>query len=162
MKPINILIGIIILASAGIVYASVSKNNSIVNDVESNNSSDKMKAIVYKTPTCGCCTKYTSYLEDNGFEVETKMMNDLSSIKNKHGIASNMESCHTVEIGNYFVEGHVPMEAIKDMLTKQPEIDGIALPEMPTGSPGMPGIQREPFEIFSIKNGKATNYMSIE
>jgi hypothetical protein len=30
----------------------------------------------------------------------------------------------------YFIEGHIPIEAINKLLTEKPEIDGIALPEM--------------------------------
>ncbi len=41
----------------------------------------------------------------------------------------------------YFIEGHVPIEAIEKLLTEKPEIDGIALPQMPSGSPGMSGFK---------------------
>ena len=30
------------------------------------------KAMVYKSPTCGCCSKWIDHMEDNGFEVEFK------------------------------------------------------------------------------------------
>jgi hypothetical protein len=61
-----------------------------------------------------------------------------------------MESCHTVEIENYFVEGHVPIEAIQKLLNEKPDINGIALPGMPSGSPGMPGLKMEKFKIHQI------------
>jgi hypothetical protein len=54
-------------------------------------------------------------------------------------------SCHTAKIGNYIVEGHVPAAAVAKLLEQQPEIKGIALPGMPSGSPGMdgpPGVYR--------------------
>ncbi len=54
----------------------------------------------------------------------------------------------------YFIEGHVPIEAIEKLLTEKPEIDGIALPGMPSGSPGMPGFKLSPFKIHSVKNGQ--------
>lgn len=31
-----------------------------------------------------------------------------------------------------------------------PAIDGIALPEMPQGSPGMPGEKDEPFVVYEL------------
>lgn len=34
-----------------------------------------------------------------------------------------------------------------------PAIDGIALPGMPPGSPGMPGIKAAPFEALAIVDG---------
>jgi hypothetical protein len=33
----------------------------------------------------------------------------------------------------YFIESHVTIEAIEKLLNEKPEIDGIALPEMPSG-----------------------------
>jgi len=54
----------------------------------------------------------------------------------------------------YFIEGHIPIEAIEKLLTEKPEIDGIALLEMPSGSPGMLGFKLAPFKIHSIKNGQ--------
>jgi hypothetical protein len=54
----------------------------------------------------------------------------------------------------YFIEGHIPIEAINKLLTEKPEINGIALPQMPSGSPGMTGFKLSPFKIHSIKNGQ--------
>ena len=72
-----------------------------------------------------------------------------------------MESCHTAIFGDYFVEGHVPIEAVNKLLEEKPDIDGIALPEMPSGSPGMPGPKLEPFKIYSIKDGQASEFLSL-
>ncbi|GIW66574.1 MAG: hypothetical protein KatS3mg095_0472 [Candidatus Parcubacteria bacterium] len=54
----------------------------------------------------------------------------------------------------YFIEGHIPIEVIQKLLTEKPDIDGIALPGMPSGSPGMPGFKIYPFKIHSVKNGE--------
>jgi len=72
-----------------------------------------------------------------------------------------MQSCHTTEIGDYFVEGHVPIEAIDKLLAEKPDIDGITLPDMPAGSPGMPGVKREEFVIYSLKDGESSEFMRI-
>ena len=53
-------------------------------------------------------------------------------------------------IGGYFVEGHVPVEAIEKLLTEKPDIAGIAMQGMPLGSPGMPGDKVMPFIIFAV------------
>ena len=86
---------------------------------------------------------------------------NMQSIKTKYDIPKNMESCHTSIIDNYFVEGHIPLEAINKLLIEKPLIDGIALPNMPSGSPGMPGIKRETFVIYSITNGQIGEFMRI-
>jgi hypothetical protein len=54
----------------------------------------------------------------------------------------------------YFIEGHIPIEAIEKLLTEKPEIEGIAIPEMSSGSHGMSGFKLSPFKIHSIKNGQ--------
>ena len=85
----------------------------------------------------------------------------MSAIKNQHQIPSNMESCHTAIIDNYFVEGHVPVEAVEKLLTEKPDIDGISLPEMPAGTPGMPGTKQGDWQIYSLKNNQISEYMSL-
>ena len=74
----------------------------------------------------------------------------MSVIKQNHGVRANLEGCHTTVIGDYVVEGHVPVTAIKRLLTEKPAIKGISLPGMPEGSPGMSGEKEGPFEILSI------------
>ena len=47
----------------------------------------------------------------------------------------------------------MPSEAIMKLLKERPAIDGIALPGMPAGSPGMPGLKTEAFIIYTITDG---------
>ncbi len=119
------------------------------------------KAVLYKSPNCGCCVGYAKALRQNGFEVEIISVNDISSIKNKYGIPTDKQSCHTVVIGDYFVEGHVPMEAVNKLVKENPDIDGIGLPRMPTGTPGMPGPKRGPFNIYQLNNGEFSQFMVL-
>ncbi len=116
---------------------------------------------LYSSPTCGCCHEYEKYLEENGFEVESISMEDLTEIKDNLSIPADMQSCHTVMIEGYFVEGHVPVEAIRKLLEEQPSIDGIALPGMPAGSPGMGGEKAEPFVIYSITDGEVEEFVTL-
>ena len=120
-----------------------------------------IKAVVYKSPTCGCCGRYVSYLEKNGFKTETVITKDMNSIKKKYKIPGNMESCHTVVIGNYFIEGHIPIAAVDKILEEKPKISGIALPGMPSGAPGMPGRKLESFKIYSLLDGTPSEFMVI-
>jgi len=115
----------------------------------------------YRSPTCGCCVGWEEYLEAVGFEVESVVSDDVAAIKDDLQIPDEMRSCHTAIIGEYFVEGHVPVEAIQKLLEEQPEIDGIALPGMPQGSPGMGGEKSEPFVIYSVPDGSVDEFMTI-
>lgn len=112
-----------------------------------------LRAVVHKTPTCGCCANYITYLKREGFDVEVQNHDDLSSIKDQYGIPEGLASCHTTVIGDYVSEGHVPVENILSMLDEKPAIAGIALPGMPAGSPGMGGISRGTFSVYGFTAG---------
>jgi hypothetical protein len=55
----------------------------------------------------------------------------------------------------------MPIEAVNKLLTEKPDIDGISLPDMPAGSPGMPGIKREEFIIYSLTDGNSEEFMRL-
>lgn len=117
---------------------------------------------LYKTPTCGCCLGYADALREEGFTVEVVAEQDLRPIKQQHHIPADKESCHTSVIGEYVVEGHVPMAAVERLLTEQPNIAGIGLPSMPSGTPGMPGPKFAPYEIYQLSAaGDASPYMTL-
>lgn len=116
---------------------------------------------IYKSPNCGCCVGHAAELERNGFDVQIIPTYDMEFIKTKHQIPSEMESCHTSIIGDYFVEGHVPIKAINKLLEENPDIDGISLPRMPSGTPGMPGVKKGEWVIYSLSNGKYSEFMRI-
>ncbi len=116
---------------------------------------------LYKSPLCGCCGEYVKYLQRNGFEVNVVSTVDMDNIKTDNGIPYDMQSCHTMTVDGYYIEGHVPVEAVNIMLAEKPDVDGIALPGMPAGSPGMSGIKRGEFVVYSIVDGEETPYKVI-
>ena len=116
---------------------------------------------VFKTPSCGCCYGYVLFLEEEKFKVKQTDMRSLHTIKQKYNIPVEMQSCHTTIMGKYFIEGHVPFDAVEKLLKEQPDIDGIALPGMPIGTPGMPGDKDEPYVIYQLKDGKSSVFMTI-
>jgi hypothetical protein len=126
--------------------------------------SDVKKITVYQSATCGCCQIYKTYLGEHGFGVETTYTEEMDSVKRQYQIPEDMESCHTaiIEDYQYFIEGHVPVAAIEKLLKEKPDIDGIILPEMPAGAPGMAGVQAEPFIIYALSDGQASTFMTIE
>jgi hypothetical protein len=64
-------------------------------------------------------------------------------------------------VGDHVVEGHVPVEAIEKLLRDRPAVDGIALPGMPPGSPGMGGARAGPFEVVSFRAGKVEPFVTL-
>lgn len=119
------------------------------------------QVVVYRSPTCGCCAQYEEYLEGEGFSIQSEVTEDMDAIKDQYGVPAEAESCHTALFGDYVVEGHVPIEAIDKLLEEEPDIDGIALPGMPAGSPGMGGQKDGPWEILSLKDGAIEPYMTL-
>ena len=112
-------------------------------------------ATLYKNPSCTCCQGYAQYLEKNGFHVDVRPTNDLADISRKAGVPEDLEGCHTMFVGGYVVDGHVPVVVIRKLLTEKPAIAGITLPGMPSGSPGMTGPKTEIWTIYSVtKDGK--------
>lgn len=123
---------------------------------------ESIPVTLYKNPECGCCDGYADYLRHHGFAVSAKATPDLSEISRKAGIPSDLQGCHTAFIGDYVVDGHVPVEAIKKLLAERPGIKGITLPGMPEGSPGMAGTKMEPFKIYAVdQDGKSSVFMTL-
>ena len=118
--------------------------------------SDSTTLVVYKESTCPCCNAWVDYMRNNGFRVVTYNVTDLNAVKQKHDIADNLQSCHTTEVGGYFVEGHVPVDMVRKLLAERPPIAGIAVPGMPVGSPGMEVGPPEPYDILSVDSAGRT------
>lgn len=105
---------------------------------------------VYKSPSCGCCGAWATYIEKEGYNVTTENVQNMSDVKKRLGVPYELESCHTAEIEGYVVEGHIPHEAIEKLLVEKPNIKGIGMAGMPSGSPGMPGPKNEAFVVYEI------------
>lgn len=110
------------------------------------------KLTVYKSPTCGCCSKWIEHLEANGFEVTAIDVRDVRPVKQINGVPPGVASCHTALVDGYFVEGHVPAEDIRRLLAERPAIAGLAVPRMPVGSPGMEGPNPVPYTVLAIRS----------
>ena len=116
-----------------------------------------LEVTVYKSPTCGCCSKWIAHLEANGFKVNAHDVADLTQIKLEHGIRRELTACHTALVDGYVIEGHVPAEDIQRLLQERPDVVGLAVPGMPMGSPGMEGPTSKPYDVLTFdRNGNTT------
>lgn len=111
---------------------------------------------VYKSPTCGCCTKWVDHLRASGYTVTAKDVADVDSIKAELGVPGALASCHTALVGGYVIEGHVPAADIARLLKEKPKVTGIAVPGMPMGSPGMEGPRKDAYEVVAFETNGAT------
>lgn len=109
----------------------------------------------YNAPGCSCCGQYAAYLRESVTDdLTTTVPDDIAAVKREHGVPADLRSCHTVVLEDYVVEGHVPAAVIRTLLEESPAIDGIALPGMPAGSPGMGGDKSDTFVIREFSDGE--------
>lgn len=113
---------------------------------------ESMTIDLHRDANCGCCKKWITHLEANGFKVIDHVESDMSSVKQKLGVAPRLASCHTAVIDGKFVEGHVPAAQVVE-LSKRNDLVGIAVPGMPAGSPGMEvgGVQHA-YQVIGLTN----------
>ena len=146
----NLVVALLVVAAISVIgvmgYQSLGKKDRVETLSEANG----ISATLYKSPSCGCCGEYTAYLDGEGYEVDVKLEQDMSAVKEQFSIPYELESCHTMEVDGYVVEGHVPEAAIEKLLTERPDIKGIGMGGMPSGSPGMPGPKNGEFVIYEI------------
>lgn len=118
--------------------------------------------IVYKSPSCTCCTKWASQLRDSGFRVTVRAVNDVDSLREQFAVPAQLAACHTARVGGYTIEGHVPAADIERLLKEHPAIAGLAVPGMPVGSPGMErGTGRVAYDVMTFDaHGKTSVYQS--
>jgi hypothetical protein len=112
---------------------------------------------VYKDPDCGCCKAWVEYLRKHGYRVDAKDTGDMNAIKTNLGVPPSLVSCHTALVGGYIIEGHVSAEDIARLLVTKPKIAGLAVPGMPSGSPGMEGGPPVHYQVIAFtKAGKTS------
>lgn len=113
---------------------------------------------VYKSSTCGCCTKWVDHLRVNGFATTVHDMEEMSQLKDELGVPPALRSCHTALAEKYLIEGHVPASDIRRLLAERPKAMGLAVPGMPSGTPGMaqPGDKIQDFEVLAFQSDGGT------
>ena len=113
------------------------------------------RVTVYKDPGCGCCRAWVSHLEANGFAVTAHDRQDMSALKDSLGIPMALRSCHTAVAGTLLIEGHVPAADMHKAMAMRSTPLGLAVPGMPSGSPGMEGAHADKYDViaFDTKGG---------
>jgi hypothetical protein len=126
--------------------------------------SDLPAITVYKSPTCGCCSKWIDHLRENGFTVRAQNVESRAALQKKHNIPRMMGSCHTGVVDGYVVEGHVPAQDVARLLREKPDIAGLTVPGMPVGSPGMEQGERfDPYAVMAFTDdGRAAVFSRYE
>lgn len=117
---------------------------------------------VYRDPSCGCCEAWARIAENAGYQVNLVDRDDMPAIKQRLGVPEALASCHTATVGDFVIEGHVPLDAVRRLVSEKPAgIRGMAVAGMPRGSPGMemPDGSKDPYQVIAFdRNGKITAF----
>lgn len=103
--------------------------------------------LVHRDPNCSCCSGWVRHLKDAGFAVTVEDTTDLQPVRKRLGVPADLAACHTAEVDGYVLEGHVPAAAVRRLLEKRPTATGLAVPGMPSGSPGMEGAAPQRYDV---------------
>ena len=127
--------------------------------------SQQAVATTFKDPNCGCCGKWIDHIQQAGFISQEHNTRNMSQVKNRLAIPKALYSCHSSEINGYVFEGHIPAAVIKQFLAKPPKsAKGLAVPNMPIGSPGMEvaGRANQDYTVYMFfKDGSYKPYTTI-
>ena len=155
---------ILMISTAAIFAAATSffPINQALSDESSSHDDKKPVITVYKSATCGCCKKWVSYLEHEGFNVNAINHDNVDAIKTENGLSDpSLKSCHTALVDGYVIEGHVPVSDIERLLAERPKAVGLTAPGMPMMSPGMNSLKPKDYNVLLFqKNGNSRVYSS--
>ncbi|KTE34044.1 MULTISPECIES: DUF411 domain-containing protein [unclassified Sphingopyxis] len=118
---------------------------------------------MFRDAGCGCCLKWLELVKSSfGAKVTVVNAADMDAVKDKQGVPQALRSCHTVLVGGYVIEGHVPAKEIARLLKEKPKgVKGLAVAGMPTGSPGMEYRNiREAYKVMTFGPGGQRVYAS--
>jgi hypothetical protein len=116
------------------------------------------QVLVYKTPSCGCCSGWVEHLKAAGFSVTARDVPDTAPERRRLGMPEKFAACHTASVEGYVIEGHVPAAEVRRLLTSRPAAIGLVVLGMPLGSPGMEMDARlDPYEVLLVdQRGQAS------
>lgn len=114
---------------------------------------------VFQETTCDCCSAWVRHLETEGLQVKVTAFEDpfaLQALKRAEGVPPELAACHTARVDGYLIEGHVSAREIRRLLAERPAIKGLVVPRMPTGAPGMAGVQLKPYDVLALEASGST------
>ncbi len=109
---------------------------------------------VYRSASCGCCKGWIDHLRQHNFAVEDITVDSVDPHKQRLNVPPGAASCHTAVVDGVVIEGHVPAQDIKRLLAGEHNIRLLAVPAMPSGTPGMdtPGAPKQEFKVFAVSH----------
>jgi hypothetical protein len=149
MRYVNVAIASLTVALAG--CGASDSPSATFQPLATAAAAEQPQLVVHKSASCGCCKVWVEHMRKHGFAAKVNDVDNMSPIKERVGVPYGMGSCHTAEVGGYFIEGHVPAEQVQRLLKEKPKAKGLTVPGMPIGSPGMEqGDVKQPYEVHLV------------
>jgi hypothetical protein len=118
--------------------------------------------VVYKDPNCGCCHAWADAMKNARFSVKAEDVADINVVKDRYKVPVDLQGCHTAVVAGYYLEGHVPLEAVTRLLAEKPDLAGLSVPGMPVGSLGMGDDPGASYDVIAIgKDGTSKVYQAV-
>ena len=143
---------------SGIIFANTINTHST--NARTQENIDVPKVVSYRSASCGCYKKWINHLRDNGLEVVDNEVEDISVIKDRYQVSNNLRSCHSAQIPNHKIEGHVPIKSINKLFKEKPSIKGIGVPGMSIGSLDME-MHSQDSHFLDYENHKAVSFVKL-
>jgi|TARA_R110002049_G_scaffold142093_5_gene303929 hypothetical protein len=125
-------------------------------------SPEEADIVVYRSKRCGCAGEWISRLRKEGYSVSVQQPMYVSVVRRKFGVPEKFNACHTSIAGQYFIEGHVPMDSVQQLLRTTPNIAGISMPDPEVMEyPGAQGEGRSEDVIAVSNNGEFTSFTDL-
>ncbi|WP_167632251.1 DUF411 domain-containing protein [Mariprofundus ferrooxydans] len=161
-----LLVGVLLVACDNSTTTADSRTAQMAPNtakIETTSSDAAPEIVMYKSPSCECCTGWAEHLRRAGFNVIENKRDDMNIIKVQYGVPEKMASCHTAIVDGYIIEGHVPAEDVTRLLRERPDVAGLSAPGMPMKSPGMQSVGQKPqgYDVLAFdKDGSASVFHS--
>ena len=100
---------------------------------------------MFRDPNCGCCEEWADHVHAGmQANIAVEERSDMGAIKDREGVPVNLRSCHTMVVDGYVIEG-------------------LTVPGMPIGSPGMEmGDRTQPYQVIAFGSAGRTVFASYE
>lgn len=141
------------IQAIGILLCMITSSSWAANPVWlEGKTAERHEITVYRSASCGCCKGWINHLEDHNFVVKDVTVDDVNKFKHQFNVPTQAASCHTAMVDGIVIEGHVPAQDIKRLLTDKGNVRLLTVPAMPSGTPGMDlaGAQRDAFKVYSV------------
>lgn len=99
-------------------------------------------------------------MRENGFTVDLRDDSDRNAVRNQYAVPLEIQTCHTAIVDGFVIEGHVPAEDVRRLITERPNVVGLAVLGMPPNSPGMEDGSQLP-GVYDVLSFSATGITEV-